>query len=296
LAAIVGKSQEPAVTQTPAPPPAETPASPSTPPPAQPSPATLRPPPEVPSKVNTGQGLSMDALYWFGRSRPVLKGGAADPNTDLGNLKYTTNPNAPIGVRLSIPIGTNSVLRTSYFQTQSTGFGVAPVDLNLFGQAIVGGDLLATRYRYEGFKVSYEYLTYFWKRNNSEIRLKTLWEVQRISVSNEVDDFVPNNDASAYTVNTASGSNAIFLPTFGLGLEYTVSPHIRFEARGSGMGLLHRGDIGDAEATVAYRRGHFELLGGYRYLHFKTSPKINQYNVGTLSGPNVGIRLYWKKQ
>jgi hypothetical protein len=187
-------------------------------------------------------------------------------------------------------------LRGAYFQTQSTGLTLAPADSILFGQAINGGDFVATRYRIEGFKLSYEYLTYFWKKKNSEVRLKTLWEVQRISVTNEVDDFVPNNDGTTFTLNTASGSRSVFLPTFGLGLEYTMSPHFRMEARGSGFGYIHHADIGDAEATLAYRRGHFELLGGYRYLHFKTSPKSDQYNVGTLSGPYVALRLYWKKQ
>jgi hypothetical protein len=295
LAAAVGKSQEPASPQPPPPPPTEAPASPSAPAAQAPS-ATLRPPVEVPSTVNTGHGLSIDTIYWFGRSRPVLRGGDANANSEPGNFNYITNPNAPIGYRLSIPIGTNGVVRTSYFQTQSTGFAIAPANLILFGQAIVGGDLVATRYRMEDIKVSYEYLTYFWKRSSSEIRLKTLYEVQRISVTNEVDDFVLNNDQTTYTINTATGSRAILLPTFGLGIEYTMSPHFRIEARGSGFGYLHHADIGDVEATVAYRRGHVEAIGGYRLLHFKTSPKSDQYNAGTLSGPYVGIRLYWKKQ
>lgn len=300
LSAAIGKSQappaaqEPAITQAPAT--AQTPA-PEGPAPAaqQPSP-TLRAPVEVPSTVNTGHGLSIDAIYWFGRSRPVLRGGDADPYTEPGSFNYTTNPSTPIGYRLSIPAGANGVIRTSYFQTQSTGFDLAPANVILFGQAVMGGDLVATRYRIEGLKMSYEYLTYFWKRNNSEIRLKTLYELQRISVSNEVDDFVLNNDETTYTINTATGSRAIFSPTFGLGMEYTMSPHLRFEARASGMGYIHHGDIGDVEATVAYRRGHVEAIGGYRLLHFKTSPKSDQYNAGSLYGPYVGLRYYWGKK
>ncbi len=287
LFAAFGKSQEPASPQTPASPPATQAQQPS---------GTLRAPVEVPSVVNNGHGLSLDVIYWFGRSRPILSGGDADPNTEPGNFNYITNPNRAIGYRLSIPIGSNAVLRTSYVQTQSTGFAIIPVNSVLFGQAITGGDLAATRYKIEDIKTSYEYLTYFWKKNSSEVRLKTLWELQRISVTNEVDDFSLNNDGVTFTINTATGSRAVFLPTFGLGLEYTMSPHLRIEARGTGFGLLHRGDIGDAEATVAYRRGHIEAIGGYRLLHFKTNPKLDFYNAGTLSGPYVGLRFYWKKQ
>jgi hypothetical protein len=318
LAAAVGKSQAPAAAQTPAaapepaqaPAPAQTPAPapvpiPISPPAAPPSPQTptapqptpnLRPPVEVASPVNNGHGLSLDVVDLFGRSRPVLRGGDADPNTEPGNFNYDTNPSAAIYYRLSIPIGSNGVVRTSYFQTQSTGITTAPANEILFGQPILGGDTVATRYRFEDIKMSYEYLTYFWKRKNSEIRLKTLYELQRMSVSNEVDDFVLNNNQTAYTVNTATGSRAIFSPTFGLGIEYTLSPHFRLEARGSGFGYIHHGDIGDVDATVAYRRGRFEAIGGYRLLHFKTSPKNEQYDVGTIYGPYVGLRVYWEKR
>jgi len=293
-----GPAQDPAITQVPgtaqAPGTNQVPDA-STPTVQQPSP-TLRAPVEVPSTVNTGQGLSLDVLYWFARSHPVLRGGGADYFSEPGDFNYTTNPNAPIEYRLSIPIGKNGVVRTSYFQTQSTGFAVAPANLNLFGQEILGGDGVATRYRIEGLKMSYEYLTYFWKRNNSEIRLKTLYELQRISTSNEVDDFVLNNSQTAFTINTATGSRSIFLPTFGLGIEYTMSPHIRFEARGSGFGWPHHGDIGDADVTAAYRRGRVEAIGGYRLLHYKTNPMNSQYNAATVSGPYVGLRLYWDKR
>jgi hypothetical protein len=291
LAAVIGNSQDPASSQTPAPPP-------STPAPVQQPSATLRAPVEVPSLVNNGHGLSLDVLYWFGKSSPDLRGGATDVNTQPGNFNYNSSYSSDkaIHYRVSIPIGNNSVVRSSYFQTQRTGFTTIPVDSILFGQAVVGGDPAATRYKIEGFKVSYEYLSYFWKRRSSEVRFKTLYELQRISVTNEVDDFVLNNDGVTYTVNTATGSRAVFLPTFGVGIEYTMSPHFRIEARGSGFGLPHKGDIGDAEATLAYRRGRIEILGGYRFLHFKTNPKSDQYNVGNLYGPYAGLRFYWKKQ
>ena len=129
----------------------------------------------------------------------------------------------------------------------------------------------------------------------SRLRLKTLYELQRISVNNEVDDFVVDTTGALININPILGSQSVFLPTFGLGLEHTLSRHFRWEMRGSGFGLPHRGNIGDAEAEIALRFGHFEVLGGGRWLHFKTTPKAAQYNVENLYGPYVSLRYYWKK-
>ena len=97
LAAAAGKSQDLAAPQTPEPPAPDAQASPSAPAAQQPS-ATLRAPVEVPSNVNNGHGLSLDVVYWFGRSRPVLRGGDAYPysSTGSGNFNYITNPNATV--------------------------------------------------------------------------------------------------------------------------------------------------------------------------------------------------------
>jgi hypothetical protein len=259
--------------------------------------ATLRPPQEVPSIVNTGTGLSIEPIYWYTRgSAPLVRAGAADITGVPGEFKYLSEPSRAIGVRLNIPVSKNGTLRGSYFQTQSTGFGVASQNLNLFGQSIASGDLLATRYRIEAFKLSYDYLTYFWKRGNAEIRLKTLWEVQRISVSNEVDDFQTDSSGNLVNINPATATKSFFFPTFGLGIEHTLSSHFRWEARASGFALPHKQVLGDLEADIAFRVKHFELLAGGRYLHYKTNPKADQYDTGSLWGPYVGLRYYWKKQ
>jgi hypothetical protein len=235
-------------------------------------------------------------MYWFPKGIPVLRGGAADFNTEPGNLDYTGKLKRSPGARVTIPVSKNATIRVSYFKANSfTGTTTAPVNLNLFSQAVTGGDFLSTVTNLEGYKLSYDYLTYFWKRGNSELRLKTLYEIQRISVSNEVDDFVVDTTGALVNIHPILGSQSVFLPTFGLGLEHTLSRHFRWEARGSGFGLPHRGDIGDAEAQIAFRVSHFEVLGGARWLHFKTSPKAAQYNVQNMYGPYVSLRYYWKK-
>lgn len=289
LAGAVGWAQE----QTPGQTPNQAPA----PPPAASPTATLAPPREVSSTVNTGTGLSIEPIYWItAGSAPLVRAGAANFTNVPGELQYQSKPKSAIGLRLNIPVSKNGTLRGSYFQTQSTGFDVASQNLNLFGQSIASGDLLATRYRVEAFKLSYDYLTYFWKRGNAEIRLKTLWEIQRISVSNEVDDFQVDSSGNLVNVNPATATKAFISPTFGLGIEHTLSRHFRWEARASGFALPHRKVLADMEADVAFRVSHFELLAGGRWLHYKTNPQADQYDIGSLYGPYVGLRYYWKKQ
>jgi len=289
-------AQDQAPGQAPNPAPAPAPAA-TQPAPATGPTATLAPPKYVSSTVNTGTGLSIEPIYWITRgSAPLVRGGAADFTNVPGNLQYLSEPYSAIGVRLNIPVSKNATLRGSYFQTQSTGFDVASQNLNLFGQSIASGDLLATRYRVEAFKLSYDYLTYFWTHGSSEIRLKTLYEIQRISVSNEVDDFQVDSTGNLVNINPATATKAFIYPTFGLGIEHTLSRHFRWEARASGFALPHRQVLGDLEATVAFRVSHFELLGGGRWLHYKTNPKADQYDTGSLYGPYVSLRYYWKKQ
>jgi hypothetical protein len=265
--------------------------------------------PEVSSPVNTGNGFSIEPIYWFVKGIPVLRAGDAwlagagtspgalsDNAANPGSLDDAGKLNRSPGARISIPVSKNATIRFSYFKANSfTGLTTAPGNLNLYAQPIAGGDVLTTISDLESFKLSYDYLTYFWKGRNSELRLKTLYEIQRISVNNEVDDFQVDTTGALININPIIGSQSVFLPTFGLGLEHTLSRHFRWEARGSGFGLPHRGDIVDAEAQVAFRVSHFELLGGGRWLHFKTTPRDVQYNVETMFGPYVSLRYYWKK-
>ena len=248
-------------------------------------------------------------MYWFTKGAPVLRAGntwlagagtspgplsenAANP----GNLNFTGQLDRTPAFKISIPVSKNATVRVSYFQTKSfAGATLTSGNMNLFGQPITGGDVLGTSYSTQGYKLSYDYLTYFWKRGGSELRLKTLYEIQRISVNNEADDIQVDSTGAVTNINPIIGNQSVFLPTFGLGLEHTLSRHFRWEARGTGFGLLHRGDIVDAEAQIALRVSHFEVLGGARWLHFKTNPNSAQYNIENLYGPYVSVRYYWRK-
>jgi hypothetical protein len=287
-AAWPGLSQDQAA-QAPAPAPSASRSSAAAPP----------PPRETPSDVNSGRGLSVEPLYWMTSFHGGLLAGSkfSDTTTSFGNLAYPNSPKQMFGAVVTVPFGKTDSVRVTYLATQYyvNGGTVAPTALSLFGTDITGGDPLGTSYKLTNFKLSYDFLTYFFKRGNTDFRVKTLWEVQYYSTSNTVIDFVPLSDGT-FSPNSVSKDKNIIYPTFGLGLEHTISKHFRWEAKGSGFMLPHRATLGDAEASVAVRYGRYELIGGGKAYHFKTSVQDDNFIRGTIFGPYVGLRLYWKKQ
>ena len=118
LAAASGLAQE----QPPSPAPDQAPPVPQAPATGGGATATLAPPKEVSSTVNTGTGFSIEPMYWYTRNQPVLlRGGATDVNVHPGNFDYPNRPKPSIGGRVTIPVSKNGTIRASYFQTQSTG-------------------------------------------------------------------------------------------------------------------------------------------------------------------------------
>jgi hypothetical protein len=124
--------------------------------------------------------------------------------------------------------------------------------------------------------------------------LKTLYEIQYTNINTSVDDFQLLTNGT-FNVNPVSGSTSIILPTFGVGLDGTLSRHFRWETRASGFGLPHRAQIADGEADVGVRFGRVELIAGARAYYFRTSRRQPQFNSGAPFGPYVGLRFYWKK-
>jgi hypothetical protein len=265
--------------------------------------AKLAAPREVPSKVNTGAGFSIEPFYWRTGGNAQILEGKADSQNDPGMFKYPSAAKTALGMKISVPIG-NGTLRVSYFQDKHTSGTNAHQNLNLFGVQFTGpqtinpaGDPISAYYKVENFKISYDYLTYFWRRQNSEVRLKTLWEFQRVSLNNQLIDFTPTDSTlTVYQPNQAVGTQSLNLPSLGMGIEQTVSRHFRWEVKGSGFGILHGSAIADAEGEIAYRRSHMEVILGDRYMHFKTSSKGVQYNTATITGPFLAVRYYFKKQ
>jgi hypothetical protein len=255
------------------------------------------PPPPEPYVIEDG-GFSLEPVYWLNRAQPVLRGGAvasADGSLDFGGQsKYG------YGGIISVPAGPQNSLRFSYFRVQGNGNTVLGQDVSLFSENYSNGDYLNSSYRLQNFKLSWDYLGYTWRRGESKIRLKTLYEVQYVTIS--ASSYAPfkavTTDSTSGTTdyNTAHGSSNLIYPTLGLEVEQAFGKRFRWEAKASGFGIPKRAAIGDMEGSLAARFGEFELSVGEKAYYFKTSPRAAEYFSDMLSGAFVGLRYYWGRE
>jgi hypothetical protein len=284
--AVAGLAQKPPEHQ--APPPSEAPP----PPPV----IATTPPPKEPAVLEDG-GFSIQPIYWFSKEQPALHGGKVA--TTFESLDYPGNSNRPLGGEIGIPTGHSNTLRISYFRVQGNANSTAGQDVFLFGEGFKAGDYLSANYLVQSAKISWDYLSYTWHKPHTNIRLKTLYELQYVNIgTNIAAPFkAPTSDANGNVdTNMATGTKTLFYPTVGMALGSMLGKHFRWEIRGSGFGLPHRANIWDAQGTIAFRFGPVEILGGEKAYHFKTSPQSEQYFVQTLQGAYVGIRYYWGRQ
>ncbi len=255
-----------------------------------------QPPPQEPYIIEDG-GLSIEPIYWLNRAQPDLHGGAAA--TSFESIGYSGHANPGIGGEIAIPAGRSNTLRFSYFRIQGNANSTASQDVTLFGEAYNAGDYLTQNYRLQSAKISWDYLGYTWDKPRGKIRLKTLYEVQYVTISTTIAaplKAVTTDSSGNLNSNIANGSKNLIYPTFGLELEQALGSHFRWEVKGSGFGIPHRGDIWDAQANLALRMGEVEFLAGGKAFHFKTSPQSEQYFADTLSGAFVGLRYYWGRR
>jgi hypothetical protein len=194
-------------------------------------------------------------------------------------------------VEAIFPITRTGELHFEYFRTKGDGNQTSPASTDVFGTApYVQGDYLATQYQLQSAKLYLDDLLFPHKFPVSKFRVKSLWEVEYVQIKATTD--APYIDATGVSAST-SGSRQIILPVFGLAAEYAISPHVLLRATLSGFGFPHKADLADAEATIAYRHGMWEIRAGGKALHFKTSPNSQDYLSGTLAGAFVGLRWHW---
>lgn len=289
-----GDEQTPATQQAPAQPPAQTP-------PAQTPPATAPGTPPVPKPVvqmpaskptvkstqehdTGGDNFSIELFGWLTATSPTIRGGFATTVTDAGNLHFPGHAKLSEGAVITYPTSRENSLEFTFFQAKGQGNTGLINTENFFGNDFSLGDTVASNWRVRAMKLSWNYLTYPYPSNGAKFRVKTLWEVQYVNVNGSFDA-----PADVNAVST-QGSKAVILPTLGLGFEYHPAKHVRFEAKGSGFGIVHHADIWSAEGSLVVKVGHVEVLAGERLLHYKTSPKGEEYFSQTLGGPYVGLR------
>ncbi len=234
--------------------------------------------------------LTFGVFYWMTGpgAGPNLYGGnqAYDYETlkDLGKAKSATP-----GIEASLPITRTGTLNFEFFQAKGDGNQNAPAVLDLFNTGFGQGTPLATQYQIQAAKVYLDDLLFPHKFPVAKFRLKSLWEFQYVRMKSTINAPL----LATVSPQIATGTNQIFLPMFGLAAEYAIARHVLLRANASGFGIPHKADVWDAEATIAYRRGMWELVGGGKAFHFKTSPNNVEYLSDTLMGAFVGLRWHW---
>lgn len=178
------------------------------------------------------------------------------------------------------------MLRLSYFRTPGHGGINSPTDIKVFGSDFAKGETLSVKYTLQNVKFSYDYLSYPYPPTEHGWRLKTLYEVQYVTIKNDIE--------SPATV--ATKTNWFIYPTLGLGVEKRFSRNVRFEMKGSGFALPSRARLMDAQAHFAIRAGRVEALIGGKVFSFRTTLKKEEFLRATLPGAFLELRWHMKDE
>lgn len=314
-------AQSPA-TQSPAqaaPPQQQTPLTPQTPPanPTSQNPSGAAPQqsgtpivnaiPELPKYPDVrlpgeyGWFLGIDA--WLPQQQPIFNKGRSSGVTTNSYIIMQGQPKFADGAELGIAMGLHNMLHLSYFNTRAAGDYTAPVDTTVLnGQEYLAGTLVSTDYSVQNIKLSFDYLTWPYPVESRRFRLKTLWQVQYTSVKAGFDapqlplfdaNGNPLVDASGNPISYATtGTKWFILPTFGLSATEYITRNIRFEASADGFAIPQHSTLYEGESTLNFRVNHFEVRGGAKLFHYKTSTNADFYLRGTLASVFFGIRWY----
>ena len=240
--------------------------------------------------------ITIGAFYWIPGpgQQPSYYGGSQAPDyrtlTDWGK-----SHNIP-GIEVIIPITRTGELHFEYFRGKGDGNQTVSVpNLDVFGASYVQGDYLATQYQFQSAKLYLDDLLFPHKFPVSKFRLKSLWEVEWVWIKGTVDAPYVDAELAAQDLaaDSANASHQIIYPAFGRAAEYALSPHVLLRATISGFGFPHKANLADAEATISYRHGMWEIRGGGKAFHFKTSPNNTEYVSATIAGAFVGVRWHW---
>jgi hypothetical protein len=240
-------------------------------------------------------GYFVGITGWLPIGQSWVDKGHAAAFTDPSKLQLAGKSKGAFGAEIGVAAGLHNSVRVSFFQSKLSGTTTAPIETVIFTQTYNAGDQLSTDAKLSDYKLSYEYLTWPYPVEARHFRLKTLWQVQYITMKGNFDAPIRSatpDSAGVFTSYTASGSKNFITPAFGLGVHEYATRNFRFEANVSGFMLPHRWQLLDSDATIAYRAGRLELRAGAKAFLFRTSPKSDYFYRGTVGGAFVGLRWY----
>jgi hypothetical protein len=293
-------------------PPAEQPAVPAAPaenqPPVQTGQPTITAPPELPKYPDVK--MPGETGFWIGlglsepTGNPIFDKGRSSGFTTNSLITMQGRPKMGESAEIGFALGAHDALVISGFSTREAGNTTVPVATILQGQTYNQGVLVSTNYELKNAKVSFEYLMWPYPVGSHHFRLKTLWQVQYVDtltgfdapllpVTTSTGSALLNSSGQIVSYH-ASGTHWLVTPTFGLGATEYLAKFVRLELNGSAFAIPRRWTIWDAEGSLNFRFGHFELGGGVRAFHIKTSTMSSYYVRGNMFVPQVALRWYLK--
>ncbi len=248
-------------------------------------------------------GFYIGITGWTPKEQPIFNKGR---NSGIVNNSFVTmqgQPKVAPGAEVGIALGLHNALRFSFWEARAAGDFTTPANLTVFnGQTYTPNTLVSTDYLVQNLKISFDYLTWPYPVESRRFRFKTLWQIQYVSARSGFDapqlpltdsNGNPIIDANGNPISYAStGTKWFILPTLGASVTEYITRNIRFDASADGFAIPHHSTLYEGESSLSVRVSAFELRGGAKLFHFKTSTSQDFYMKGTLASVFFGIRWY----
>jgi hypothetical protein len=258
------------------------------------TPPALPPPSKEPDYPDR-RTLFFGAIGFAGVSSsnsPDIRGGAIAPSYEslygLGKV-YKISP----GVSAGIPITRTGMLYLDLERYHGQGAQTISRDTTVDTFLFSAGDVINSGYHVVTGRIYLDDLLYPHKFPVARLRFRSIWGLRILNIIQTVDSPTEDTASGAPGGSQNGGSAYIYSPEFGLAMEYALARHVLFRVDGAGFTFPHRADLAETSATLSLRDKHVELLGGVKTLHFKTSPKKEEYETGTFITPYVELRWHW---
>jgi hypothetical protein len=264
-------------------------------------------PPELPKypdvRLPGEYGFYIGVDGWTPKEMPIFNKGRNSGLTTSSYVVMQGKPKLAGGAEFGIAVGLHNMLRLNVLDTRAAGDYITQVPLTVTGgQSYVAGTLVSTDYSVQNLKLSFDYLTWPYPVESRKFRFKTLYQVQYTAVKSGFDaPLLPKTDSAGNLIIDANGNPISYastetkwfiLPTLGASATEYITRNIRFEASADGFAIPHHSTLYEGESTLNVRISRFELRGGAKVFHFKTSTSQDFYLRGTLASVFFGLRWY----
>lgn len=226
---------------------------------------------------------------------PDIRGGVLAANTNTYESLYGIGQPyriIPQG-ELGVPVTRTGMLYLDFDRLHGSGNQVLTRPSFIDSYSFNAGDSMASTYHIITGRLYLDDLMYPHKFPVSRLRFKSIMGIRYISVTQTVVSPTQDAISGAPGASFQLGTNYIFYPEFGAAMEYALAPHVLFRLDGAGFAIPHRSDLNETSATLSFRQKHVEVLLGVKTLHFKTTPKKEEYEIGTFITPFLGLRWHW---